>query len=143
MEMIPLFGIVASSATIVIIIYLVTRSRTRRMELQVEMQGRLIDRFGTAPELVEFLHSPAGQQFVAGVQGSREIMTRDRIISGFTRAIVLTMLGLAFLGLTFVVEDNFAIPAAILLSLGIAYLLATFVSYRLSSHLGGGTAREV
>ncbi len=141
-EMIPLFGIVASSATIVCIIFLVTRSRTRRAELQVEMQSRLIDRFGTAPELVQFLHSPAGQHFVAGVQGAPQTMTRERVAAGFTRAIVLSMLGFSFLMLTLLVDHDFAIPAAILLSLGIGYLLATFVSYRMSTHLSGEPQRE-
>lgn len=133
MVWIPIIGTITSAAMVIFVVYFVTKSRQRRVEAQVQMQTRLIDRFGTAPELIEFLHSPAGREFVTGVQSASAANTRDRIMSGFTRAIVLTMLGTAFLLLTFMYEKDFAVPAAILFSLGIGYLLATLVSYKLSA----------
>lgn len=133
MELIPVVGIITSSAMVVLIVWIVTRGRARRIEAQVQMQTRLIDRFGSAPELVEFLHSPAGRQFVTGVQSAPAALTRERILSGFTRAIVLTMLGAAFLLLTFTYEDDFAVPAAILFFLGLGNLIAAVVSYKLSA----------
>jgi hypothetical protein len=135
MEMIwiPVIGTISSTVMVIFVVYFVTKSRQRRVEAQAQMQSRLIDRFGTAPELIEFLHSPAGREFVSGVQSGPAVLTRERILGGFTRAIVLTMLGSAFLFLTFMYEDAFAVPAAILLSLGIGYLLATLVSYKLSA----------
>jgi hypothetical protein len=138
MVWIPIIGIVASSTMVVLVVYFVTRGRQRRVEAQVQMQSRLIDRFGSAPELVTFLHSPAGRQFITGVQGAPEVLTRERIMSGFTRAIVLTMLGLAFLFLTFVDNQDWAVPAAIVFSLGIGYFLATFISYKLSAKVRAG-----
>lgn len=138
MELIPIFGILSSSATVVLIVYFVSRSKARRAEVQAEVQTRLIDRFGSAPELIDFLQSPAGRQFVTGVQSAPALLARERILSGFSRAIVLSMLGAAFLALTFWYNDDFAVPASILFSLGIGYLLATFVTWRLSRHLNGG-----
>jgi hypothetical protein len=138
MELIPIFGILSSSAMVVLIVYFVSRSKQRRAEVQAEVQSRLIDRFGSAPELINFLQSPAGRQFVSGVQSAPATLARERILSGFNRAIVLSMLGLAFLALTLWYDDDFAVPASILFSLGIGYLLATFVSWRLSKHLHGG-----
>ncbi len=138
MDMIPIIGVLSSSAMVVLIVYFVTRARARRTEVQAEVQTRLIDRFGSAPELIEFLQSPAGRQFVHGVQSAPAILTRERILSGFTRSIVLTMLGVAFLGLTFFYDDDFAVPAAIVFSLGLGYVIATFVSWRLSRNLHGG-----
>lgn len=132
MEMIPIVGILASSAMVVFVVYFVTRSRQRRVEAQVEMQAKLIDRFGSASELVTFLQSPAGKQFVDGVQAAPGMLTRDRVTTGFTRAIVLTMLGAGFLFLTFMENNDFAGPAVILFSLGIGYLIATFVTWKLS-----------
>jgi hypothetical protein len=137
---IPIIGILSSSAMVILVVWLVTRSRQRRVEVQVEMQSKLIDRFGSAPELVQFLHSPAGRQFVSGVQLAPSLLTRERILSGFTRSIVLTALGTAFLFLTFAYERDFAVPAAILFSLGIGYLLATLVSYKLSEKMRVGEA---
>lgn len=142
MEMIPIIGMITSSVTAVLIVYLVTKARQRRVEVQVEMQSRLIDRFGTAPELVDFLHSPAGQKFVTGVQTAPAALTRERLMSGFSRAIVLTMLGAGFLFLTFYDNEDWAIPAAIIFFLGIGYLIATYVSYKLSLKLMGETASE-
>lgn len=135
---IPIIGILSSSVMVVLIVYFVSRSRQRRAEVQAEVQTRLIDRFGSAPELIEFLQSPAGRQFVTGVQSAPAALARERILSGFTRSIVLSMVGAAFLALTIFYEDGFAVPAAILLSLGVGYLLATLVSYRLSKHMHGG-----
>jgi hypothetical protein len=137
MEMIPIFGIVSSSAMVVLIVYFVSRARARRSEVQAEVQTRLIDRFGSAPELIDFLQSPAGRQFVNGVQSAPALLARERILSGFSRAIVLSMLGAAFVALTIFYDRDFAVPAAILFSLGLGYLLATFVSWRLSKHLDG------
>jgi hypothetical protein len=138
MEWIPIISVISSSVMIVMIVYFVTRGKARRAEMQAEVQTRLIDRFGSAPELIEFLQSPSGRQFVHGVQSAPAMLTRERIMSGFTRAIVLSMLGAAFLGLTFFYDDDFAVPASILFSLGLGYLIATFVSWRLSRHLLGG-----
>jgi len=138
MEFIPIVGMLSSTAMVVLIVYFVSRSKQRRAEMQAEVQSKLIDRFGTAPELIEFLQSPAGREFVSGVQSAPANYARERILSGFTRAIVLTMLGLAFLGLTFFYDEDFTVPAAILSSLGIGYLIATFVSYRLSARMLGG-----
>jgi len=135
MEWIPIVAIIASFGAAVLIVYFVTRARQRRVELQAEMQSKLIDRFGSAPEMVGFLQSPAGKEFVAGVQTAPGILTRERVLGGFTRSIVLTFLGLAFLFLTFWEDNDFVVPAAILLSLGVGYLVATFVSWRLSSTL--------
>src|SRR6188474_113672 len=133
MVWIPIIGILASSSMVVLVVFFVTRGRQRRLEAQVEMQTKLIDRFGSAPELVSFLHSPAGRQFVTGVQGAPDVLTRERIMGGFTRAIVLSFLGLAFLFLTFYSDEGWAVPASIVFALGVGYFLATLISYKLSA----------
>jgi hypothetical protein len=135
---IPIIAILSSSTMVILVVYFVTRARQRRAEAQVEMQGKLIDRFGSAPELINFLHSPAGRQFISGVQSAPETLTRERILSGFTRAIVLSSLGLAFLFLTFLYDDDWAVPASIVFALGIGYFLATLISYKLSGKLRAG-----
>ena len=135
---IPIIGTVATAITVVLVVFFVTRARQRRVEAQVEMQSKLIDRFGSAPELVTFLHSPAGRQFITGVQSAPEVLTRERIMSGFTRAVVLSTLGLAFLGLTLLYDEDWAVPASIVLALGVGYFLATYISYRLSAKMHAG-----
>jgi hypothetical protein len=133
MVWIPIIGTLASCAMVVLVVFFVTRARQRRVEAQVQMQVRLIDRFGSAPELTAFLQSGAGRQFITGVQTAPEVMTHERILSGFTRAVVLTCLGLAFLFLTFLYDNDWAVPASIVFSLGIGYFVATYIAYKLSS----------
>lgn len=135
MELIPIFGIVCSFGAAVLIVFFVTRARQRNVELQAEMQSKLIERFGSAPEMINFLQSPAGREFVSGVRVAPINQTRERILGGFTRSIVLSALGAGFLLLTFLEEDAFVIPGTIVLSLGIGYFIATMVSWRLSSRL--------
>ena len=133
-EWIPIIGILASSATAVMIVSAVTKSKQARVEAQVQMQSRLIERFGSAPELVQFLHSPAGQKFVSGVTTAPTYFARERIVSGFTRAIIMTALGLAFVFLAaYQNESGWIVPAAIVFALGVGYLAATFVTYRFSA----------
>ena len=142
MELIPIVGIICMSAVTVLVVYFVTRGRQRRIEAQVAMQTRLIDRFASGPELAEFLQSPAGRQFVSGVENAPSVVTRDRVLTGFNRAIILTMLGVAFVFLTIFADDDFMFPAAILFSLGLGYLFAALLSYKLSSKLLGSATRE-
>ncbi|MGN6186574.1 MAG: hypothetical protein ACTHQM_23300 [Thermoanaerobaculia bacterium] len=139
MEMIPIIAVLSTSTMVVLVVFFITRARQRRVEVQTEMQSRLIDRFGTAPELINFLQSPAGREFVAGVQTAPAVLTRERILGGMTRAIVLSCLGGAFVLLTFTYEKDFAVPAAILLSLGIGYLISTVLSYKLSGKFASTT----
>ncbi|HJQ38818.1 MAG TPA: hypothetical protein VKB93_16910 [Thermoanaerobaculia bacterium] len=133
--MIPIVGMLSSFGATVLIVYFVVRSRQRQAEVHAEVQSKLIERFGSAPEMISFLQSTAGREFVAGVQRPVINQTRERILGGFTRSIVLTALGLGFLFLTFREDDAFVIPGTIVLSLGLGYLVATLVSWRLSARL--------
>lgn len=134
-EWIPIVAIVGSFVMVIMVVSIVARSRQRRVEVHAEVQSKLIDRFGSAPELVTFLQSQAGREFVTGVQSAPAMLTRERLMSGFSRSIVLTMLGAAFLGLTFFYDNDWAVPAAIILCLGLGQLIATYVSYKLSEKL--------
>jgi len=132
MELIPIVAILSSFSTVVLVVYFVTKARQRRVEAQVQMQSKLIERFGTAPELVSFLHSPAGHEFISGVQSAPEVLMRERIASGFSRGIILSCLGLAFVVLAFAYDEDWSIPAAVVLSVGVGYFLATWTSFRLA-----------
>jgi len=123
--------------TTVMVIWLVGRSRQRRLELQAEIQTKLIERFSSAPELIEFLQSPTGREFVTGVQSAPAILTRERIVTSVSRSIMLIFIGLVFVGMYFVLDvDGVLVPAVIFGVLGVGYALASIVSYQLSKRLG-------
>jgi len=133
---IPIVAIVASSCMVVLVVSQVTKSRQRRTEVQAEVQTKLIDRFGSAPELIAFLQSPAGRQFVSGVQSAPAAITRERVLSSLTRSIILTALGVAFMFIAiWDHDDGWVVPASIVLFLGLGYFIATIVSYKLSAKM--------
>ena len=68
MELVPLFGILFGNISFLAMLFVWWKLRQRRQELQAEVQAKLIDKFTSTPEMVEFLQSRAGRDFVSGVQ---------------------------------------------------------------------------
>lgn len=135
-NIIALFAVLGAFTMTIVIVLALTRARQRRLELQTEVQTKMIEKFGSAPELINFLQSPAGREFVAGVQGSPAATTTSRVIGGIRSAIILSALGLAFLAIWIVSHDEgLMYPAFILLALGIGFYIASVVSMRLSKSM--------
>ena len=125
-------------AMIAFIVWAKAHSKAQQSRYNAEVQTKLIDRFGSGPEMIEFLKSPEGQQFATGISKLPKLAARDRVVGGFTRAIFLTFLGLAFLALCFTEMENpgFIITGAILTALGLANLVSAIVSLKLSKQMG-------
>lgn len=115
------------------------RARQRRAEMQVEVQTKLIDRFGSAPELIDFLQSSAGRQFVDGFRSLPQHAAREKILSGLRRGIITTLIGVAFLIIFAIdVRENrdCIYPATLILALGIGFFVSTWISMKLSRTWG-------
>jgi hypothetical protein len=124
-------------AMVVWIVWLGTAAKNRRAQMQAEVQTKLIERFGSAKEFIEFLQSPAGRQFVTGVEVSSAAYARDRMASGFGKGVVLAMLGFGFLAITlFGGAHGLIYPGFILLGLGVGFVLATLISIKFSRSYG-------
>ena len=112
-------------------------SYSHRQCVQADVQTRLIDKFGSAPELVAFLHSDSGHEFMSGVERRPQLMARDRVVSGFRRAILLLFLGVAFLALRAAVGgEGWLVAGMILTALGAAFLVSTWASMKMSRSFG-------
>jgi len=136
-----LIPIVISTGFFIMIAFIVwakANARAQQSRYNAEVQSKLIERFGSGPELIDFLKSAEGQQFATGISKLPKLAARDRVVSGFTRAIFLTFLGLAFLALEFTNMENpgFLITGAILTALGLANLVSSFISLKLSKRMG-------
>jgi len=124
---------------VIAIVYFTTQSRQQRVRYQAEVQTKLIERFGTAPELVTFLKSPEGREFLGAVEAAPKYMAGDRILAGIRKSIVLGFLGAGFLLLCIpdsLRNDGFLIAGGILLALGVGYFVSTLVSLKLSRSWG-------
>jgi hypothetical protein len=136
--MIPIVISTGFFAMIVFVVWANANARSQQARFNAEVQSKLIERFGSGPELIEFLKSPEGQQFATGISKLPKLAARDRVVSGFTRAIFLTFLGIAFLVLCLTEMENpgFLIGGAVLTALGLANLVSAIVSLKLSKRMG-------
>ena len=128
---IPLVGMSLSFGAVLFIFIVMTRARPRRLEIQAALQGKLIDKFGSTAELVTFLQSAAGRQFVSGVQQGNVTHVQDRVLAGLRRAILISALGLGFIvlwGITGFI--GLAWPCVLLLVLGLGYFGATAITMK-------------
>lgn len=138
-EIVPLFGIFFGTVSTVAMVWMIGRTRQKRYEVQAQVQTKLIERFSSAPELIDFLQSPTGREFVNGVQSAPALLTRERVVTGVSRSIIMIFLGLCFVGMYWAIggdPDGLLIPAAIFIFLGVGFLIASIVSYRLSVRFG-------
>lgn len=143
------FVTLGSFAMIASIVFMGVHARNRKATLQAEVQTRLIDKFSSAPEFVDFLNSDTGKQFLTGIDKMPQLMARDRIVGGVSRGLIMILLGGAFIAI-WLVDTNvgFMYPGFILMGLGIAFFISTLVSLKLSQKFGligndAPTSREV
>jgi len=143
------FVSLGSFAMVAFIVFLGVHAKNRKATLQAEVQTRLIDKFSNAPEFVDFLNSDTGKQFLSGIDKMPKLMARDRIVGGVSRGLILSLLGIAFIGI-WIADSNvgFMYPGFILLGLGIGFFISTLVSLKLSQKFGligndAPTSREV
>ena len=119
-------------AMVVIIVWLKIRQRQAQLQARAEFHKQLLDKFGTGREFAEFLESPGSQKFMEGLWSkTAEQPMQNGILRPLRNGIVLTMLGLAMTGLSWM-HKGLLIPGVILLALGVGYLIMSAIAYRLS-----------
>jgi hypothetical protein len=139
MVLIPIICSLGFFFMVVAIVFFATQSRSQRARYHAEVQTKLIDRFGTAPELVTFLQSSEGRHFLGAVEAAPKYLAGDRILAGVRKAVVLSFLGAGFLLLCIpesTRSEAFIVAGGVLLALGLGYFVSTVVSFRLSKSWG-------
>ena len=131
---VPTVTSVGFFATVVLLVWLASRKSQARTQARAEVQKQLINKFDSGRELAEFLGSE-GSKFLLEELGKDRQGPRQRVLSTMAVGVVLSILGLGFLALLWK-EPNLVIPGGILLSLGIGFLIAAGVAYRLSKQWG-------
>lgn len=115
-------------ATCVLIYWLFAKMRQHRNEKQAEIQQQMLVKFESAGELAEFLATESGQQFMRQFESNPYRM----ILATLSVGVIFCFLGLGFLGLTVMSDQDFLYPGVILLVLGLGFAAAAAVSRRLS-----------
>ena len=136
---VAIFGSVGFYLAAILGIWIVSRARSQRAEIHAQVQQKLIDRFQSAPELIEFLQSAPGQKFVSGIDTMPRMMTRERILGGVSKAIIFSTIGIGFLALCInpdIRNEFLEFVGAMMVAIGIGYLIATFVSIKLGRSMG-------
>lgn len=135
-ELIPIISIILSFAAAITIVVVIAKARTRRLEMQIDLQSKLIEKFGSSAELVAFLQSDAGKAFVTGVQRGPARMTRERAFGSMRVGIFFTAIGVAFLALWGIDRnDGLAWPGVFMFVLGAAYFASAYSMKRASDVL--------
>lgn len=123
-----------SFALVALIGWLIYRRSQARTQARTEFHRQLLDKFTSGGEFAAFLNSSGGQRLLEDLWSQR-VNAKERIVRSMQRGVVLTVLGLGVMGLS-IRNHGMVFPGAIVLALGVGFLISTAMSYRLSKKLG-------
>jgi hypothetical protein len=137
MELVPLFGIFFGNISFALMLLVWWKLRQRKLELQADVQAKLIDKFTSTPEMVSFLQSSAGRDFVNATQIGATAQSREQLLTGLRRGIILLVLSGGFAALWAVFGDReWSIPTILCFALGAGFVLATVASLAAGRRIG-------
>lgn len=120
-----------------LILWMFLYYRLKREGHRAQERDRLLDRFGTGPEMVEFLGSPAGQKVLASFATRRAspVQSLSRTIQA---GLVLLSLGVAFMILAHWGPsiESMMIPGVLLGMAGVGILVSAAISNRMLRRAG-------
>jgi hypothetical protein len=124
--------------------FLANARHKRLLEAQKALQHDLLERFGSATELGDFLASDSGERFLksATIEGPSPFA---RILGSVQAGIILALAGIACLALHSELpeaEEGLLILGALGLAFGMGFLISGFVAYWLSKSWGILNGRE-
>lgn len=130
--LIPIIVSLSLFGMISFVVWVGARTRSRIEEARAGLQARMLEKFGTAAEFVEFAKTPEGRRLIHGVSVDRPVL-QMRIISAIRNGVILTLLGIAFivLGVTGPMDDGGQIAGTICLAIGIGFLISAALSRKL------------
>lgn len=135
-------------ALVGLLVWIVTSARLKAATVQANTVGRLIDKLGTSQEVMAYLESETGKKLIDSLTTTRfGANPYSRILGAASTGIVFSVLGLGLMALAmwFPGADEAIGGGIMALALGIAFLIAAGLSYRLSKSWGlldGASARS-
>jgi hypothetical protein len=109
------------------------------MKLHFALQDRLLEKLGSSPQAIEYLHSDAGEKMFA-LAAKERANPYARILSALQAGAVMTLLGIGFLFLRTMVNNEaveaFAVIGVLGISLGLGFLASSAAAYIFSKSWG-------
>lgn len=112
--------------------------RHRRVGLMIKLHERLLDKFADASEFAKLITTDAGQRYLSSMT-LEPMRPHGRVLRAMQAGVVLLCLGIGLVLLDpFFTQDERALLLAgvLTLSLGSGFLLAAFISHKLSASWG-------
>ena len=128
---------IAMFAMIVAIVWVGSSARLQSARIHAETVGRLIDKLGSSQEAMAYLESESGQKLLEALT-ARPGNPYGRILGAAATGVVLSAVGvgLLILGATAVGDPTATGGGIVVLALGLGFLLAATLSYKLSKSWG-------
>jgi len=134
--LVPIVAIVFTFGFAAFAVFVGAKTKQKRWEALTSVQNRMLDKFGSAQEFIEFLKTPEGRSYLLVAVEKGEGGQPSRILSSIRSVVVLAMLGIGFLVLSAAVDNDMAVPGVLLLSLGVGFLASSLISSRLARSWG-------
>lgn len=113
------------------IIWVVSRAREAKMRQRSEERSRLLERFSSSQELIDFISSEAGSRLLDSPKTPNQHPSRMVAVT-MMGGIITLFIGLAFLVVVFLGRDpsggNLIIPGVICALAGVGLLIAAGIS---------------
>ncbi len=111
----------------------------KRLKLKDSLNHKLMDKFGTSQDLVQFVEKDGGKTFLNSLV-IPSINSRNQLLSSISKGVILTCLSIGL----FIVAGMFTNDAAqffkvigiLSIALGLGFIITTAVSYLLSKKWG-------
>ena len=114
-----------------------TLRRTRVAKAQAEIQVKLLDKFSSSQELLQYLQTDAGQRFFQPEEAPPEPKSpHSRILRSITAGTIMTFLGIGFVLLSRWIDDGMLVPGVFFLAIGLGFLVSSAISFYLSKSWG-------
>jgi len=107
-------------------------------KLHFALQDKLLEKLGSSPEALEYLHSDAGEKLFALVSAER-VNPFNRILTALQAGAVLGLLSVGFLFLRGMVRDGseaFTVVGVLGLCLGLGFIISSAAAYLFSKRWG-------
>ena len=109
------------------------------VKLHYSLQDKVLDKLGTSPEAIEYLHSDAGEKMFALATKERT-NPYARILTALQAGAVLSLLGIGFISLRGMVEahdaGSFTVVGVLGLCLGLGFLASSAAAFVFSKQWG-------